>query len=489
MRRLGVAVLVAGALLSVACSRPFEPGLYRVRGESVDGFLRIGTDSLGNETALFYADSTRLMADSVWVSLSRPQIQLPFLSSGKGGTMMHFRDGRESKISLTPYQAPFFRRFVSPDLYLLPLFEVGETKDVAYGRVRNAPAGSDGILLMDLYYPLRDSLGARPLLVTFHGGGFADGDKRDTLLVEWNRHFASLGYVVASVNYRLAAHRVPGETEEAMFHAVRDANAAVRFLLKRDSLRVNSKRIFAAGADAGAVTALNLAYMREQNFPDTLSAHQSFLRGYEIRAVANLWGAVPDSTILENAQIPVISFQDENDPLVPFWEGYPFEDGQEEEDLNIFQSILEAILSVFVPETHAYRKVYGAGVIDRVLQRRKVVSELHATDGERHNLVISDDGTIDYPLFDDIKDMTARFFAGKMETSPVSLRRDPEDPQLLLIDKSEVDVCLWHVEGGAVIGKSDDTIRVLLFPDAPVHSVSVSGFYTSGLAFYETVRL
>ena len=486
MTRLGTALLVAGALLFAACSRPLEPGLYRVRGDLSDGFLRVGTDSLGNETALFYADSARLMADSIWVELVQPKILL----TGKGKTLMRFRDGREERISLTSYEPPFFRLFSNPDLYLLPLFEVGETKNVAYGRIRSAtPDGEAENLLLDLYYPLRDSMDARPLLVTFHGGGFVGGDKRDTLLVEWNRHFASLGYVVASVNYRLAAHRVPGETEEAMFHAVRDANAAVRFLLKRDSLRVNSKRIFAAGADAGAVTALNLAYMREQNFPDTLSAHQSFLRGYEIRAVANLWGAVPDSTILENAQIPVISFQDENDPLVPFWEGYPFEDGQEEEDLNIFQSILEAILSVFVPETHAYRKVYGAGVIDRVLQRRKVVSELHATDGERHNLVISDDGTIDYPLFDDIKDMTARFFAGKMETSPVSLRRDPEDPQLLLIDKSEVDVCLWHVEGGAVIGKSDDTIRVLLFPDAPVHSVSVSGFYTSGLAFYETVRL
>lgn len=485
MKRSGAIALFAGFLLLAACSRPFESGLYRVRGESVDGFLRIGTDSLGNGTALFYADSTRLMADTTWVELIRPKWSLP----GKGKPLLRFRDGREERVTLSPYEAPFFRRFVSPDLYLLPLFEVGETKNVAYGRVRNAPDGSDGNLLMDLYYPLRDSMDARPLLVTFHGGSFVGGDKRDTLLVEWNRHFASLGYVVASVNYRLAAHRVPGETEDAMFHAVRDANAAVRFLLKRDSLRVNSKRIFAAGADAGAVTALNLAYFREENFPDTLSAHQSFLRGYDVCAVANLWGAVPDSTILYNASIPVISFQDRNDPIVPFWEGYPFEDGKEEEDMSVFQSILEAILSIFVPETHAYRKVYGAGVIDRVLQDRGVISELYATEGERHDLVLSDEGEVDYPLFDDIKDKTARFFAGKMETSPVSLRRDPEDPQLLLIDNSEVGICLWQVVGGAVIGKSDDTIRILLFPDAPEHSVSVSGVYTSGLAFFEKVAL
>ena len=71
MRRLGAAVLVAGALLFAACSRSFESGLYRVRGESVDGFLRVGADSLGNETALFYADSARLVADTAWVSLKK----------------------------------------------------------------------------------------------------------------------------------------------------------------------------------------------------------------------------------------------------------------------------------------------------------------------------------------------------------------------------------------------------------------------------------
>lgn len=485
MRRLGTALLVAGALLFAACSRPLEPGLYRVRGDLSDGFLRVGMDSLGNETALFYADSARLMADSIWVELVQPKILL----TGKGKTLMRFRDGREERISLTSYEPPFFRLFSNPDLYLLPLFEVGETKNVAYGRIRSAtPDGEAENLLLDLYYPLRDSMDARPLLVTFHGGGFVGGDKRDTLLVEWNRHFASLGYVVASVNYRTSARRIPEETDDAMYHAVRDANAAVRFVLKRDSLRVNSQRVFAAGNDAGGVTALNLAYFQAENFPDSLSG-QAFLRGYEVRAVANLWGAVPDTSILFNATVPVISYQDRNDPVIPFGEGYPYDDEPIEEEVSLFQSILEAILSIFVPETHPYRKVYGAEVIDRILQEQGVTSELYTSDGARHDLILAEDGTIDYPLFDDIKDQTARFFAKWMETSPVSLRQDTEDPQLLIIDDSEVGVVLWKVEGGVVIGKSDDTIRVLLFPDAPAHSVSVSGIYTSGLSFYETLKL
>ena len=44
-------------------------------------------------------------------------------------------------------------------------------------------------------------------------------------------------------------------------------------------------------------------------------------------------------------------------------------------------------------------------------------------------------------------------------------------------------------QGGVLIGKGDDAARVLLFPDAPVHSVSVSGVYASGLTFFETVEL
>ena len=76
-----------------------------------------------------------------------------------------------------------------------------------------------------------------------------------------------------------------------------------------------------------------------------------------------------------------------------------------------------------------------------------------------------------------------------MVVAPVSLRQDPEDPQLFIIDNSEVETCLWDVQGGVLVGKGDDAARILLFPDAPVHSVSVSGVYTSGLTFFETVEL
>ena len=217
------------------------------------------------------------------------------------------------------------------------------------------------------------------------------------------------------------------------------------------------------------------------------------MRGFDVRAVANLWGAVPDTAILRNAKIPVISFQSKEDAVVPFWAGRPYEQENEKPDdgFDLLRSIFESIVSIFVPEVerHVFREMYGAGVIHRVLKRAGTPNELHAFDGDKHDLFLDDEGNIDYPLYDEIKEQTANFFASRMVVAPVSLRQDAEDPQLFIIDNTEVETCLWQVEGGVLVGKGDDAARVLLFPDAPVHSVSVSGEYLSGETFNETIAL
>ena len=479
LRRL----ILLGALLTLAlsCTRTVEPGVYTVQG----GFVRVYVDSLGNTKALMYRDTSGVWADTSSLDL------------------------KAEKSVLKPYEAPEFRLFPVNELYREPVYKVGETQDIIYGRVLRNGREDEGErmdLTMDLYIPEDGGQVARPLLVTFPGGAFRDGDKRDTTLVEWCRYFASLGYVAATVDYRQGYRRNVQSTDEAMFRALKDANAAVRFLLKRDSLLIHSERIFASGTDAGGIMAMNLAYMREENMPEiiveeedtTIVTRQALLRGFDVRAVANLWGAVPDTAILHNAKIPVISFQSREDPVIPFGAGHPFDEGGYEEEepdepedmFDWLRSVYESIVSALVPENrHAFREMYGAGVIHRVLKRYGVSSELNAFRGERHNLFIGEDGLVDYPVFDEIKDRTAAFFASRMVVAPVSLRQDPEDPQLFVIDNSEVETCLWDVQGGVLLGKGDDAIRVLFFPDAPEHAVSVSGVYISGLTFYETVEL
>ena len=474
-RRLLLVVAVLG--LTLACSRGVEPGLYTTEG----GFVRVYIDSLGVTRALMYRDTSSIWADTVSIDL------------------------KAEKLALKPYEAPEFHRFPAREMYREPVYRVQETQDVIYGRVvRNLDEeGERQDLTMDIYVPDDGGQIARPLLVTVHGGGFRDGDKRDSSLVEWCHYFASLGYVAASVDYRRGYRPNQASTDDAMYKALKDANAAVRFLLKRDSLLVHAERIFAAGADAGGILALDLAYMREENLPEiiqeeedtTIVIHQDLLRGFDVRALANLWGAVPDTAILHNAKIPVISFQSREDPVIPYGAGYPFEevvqDDEPESGWDVLRSIFESIVNVFLPkvERHPFREMYGAGVIHRVMRRYGISNELHAYNGVRHNLFYGDDGLIDYPVYDEIKEQTAAFFASRMVVAPVSLRQDPEDPQLFVIDNTEVDTCLWDIEGGVLLGKGDDAARVLMLPDAPAHSVSVSGVYASGMTFYDHVDL
>lgn len=482
-------LILAGAILLLSCSRALEPGLYRVNSASEEGFLRIGLDSLGKDTVRYYRNSGSLEADTLLVALK----------AERGKVSLAFPDGRVENVTLTPYEAPDFYRFTNREPYREPSYAVDETHDLVYGRVTSGgDSGRKRVdLTMDIYCPEDGEALPRPLLVMFHDGDFLGGDKRDSVLVEWCRYFASLGYVVSSVDYRQGYRRNVEDTDDVMFKALKDANAAVRFLLKRDSLMIHSDHIFAAGAGAGAITALNLAYVRDENLPEIIEekddtvivTRETLLRGFDIRAVANFWGAVADTAILHNAKIPVISFHSQDDPLVPFGEGYPYPDSGEKEEKGFFESALDIFLSIFIPDVPPFRKMYGSGIIHRILKDGGVLSELHAFEGERHNLFRRDDGTVNYPLFDEMKEQTAAFFAARMDTSPVALHQDPEDPQLFVINNAEVETCLWDVEGGVFLGMSDDTVRILMFPDAPVHAVAVSGAYSSGLTFYQRLTV
>ena len=178
--------------LLLSCSRAFEPGLYRIQSDGWDGFLQVGYDSLGAQDVRVYRNSGLLLADTVRAEL-RSERRKPVLA---------FADGRLEKVRLDPYQVPDFQVFPEKSLYVVPQYGVREIRDIVYGRVlHNQPdqpeAAKGEDLTMDLYEPLRDGSGSRPLLMMFHGGAFLQGDKRDSTVVEWCRYFASLGYVVS----------------------------------------------------------------------------------------------------------------------------------------------------------------------------------------------------------------------------------------------------------------------------------------------------
>ena len=294
--------------------------------------------------------------------------------------------------------------------YLAPSFEVEVEPDVVYARVEGYwseaperkpfPVGAmmrDGMrrrpldLKMDIYLPAGDTSVTRPLLLMMHGGAFYIGNKQEKGQVAWCRHFASLGYVAVSIDYRLGFRPSKAAIRQAERDALEDADNALAYLLGRGDLRIDPERVFAAGTSAGAITALSLAYGYYGDQPPADPAPR-LGPGFRIRAVGDLWGYVRDLSILERARVPLVAFQSERDPVVPFDRGYP---------LNA---------RLFTDE------VFGTKATCERAAELGIPCEHHPCPEKRHKLHLNDDWTLS-PRYEEIRDAMTRFFAAVMESS------------------------------------------------------------------------
>ena len=291
-----------------------------------------------------------------------------------------------------------------------PAYDVTVEQDVPYatavGYWSHAPVGdkkATGKLLlhsgtpkpltleMDIYTPEGDGTGKRPLLLMMHGGSFFIGHKTEPGQAGWCRYFASLGYVAVSIDYRLGYHARKSEFREAEYRALEDADAALDYLLKREDLRIDPDCIFVAGTSAGAITALNLAFRLYGSQPmDRVKPLRD--KDFRIRAVANLWGAVHDLSVLENASVAILSFQSEKDPMVPYDYGYPM-------------GRTGRLIADPMYGTHAiYEKAVSIGL----------PAEHHPCPEARHRLHL-DSEMKETPRFYEIRDAMVKFFAEQME--------------------------------------------------------------------------
>ena len=117
-----------------------------------------------------------------------------------------------------------------------------------------SPVGS-APLQLHVFQPQGEPASMRPAIVFFFGGGWSSG----TPLQFYTecRHFANLGYVAITADYRISSTH-PGNTA---FQSVADAKSAIRYLRSNaTALGIDPARIVAAGASAGghlaAATAL-----------------------------------------------------------------------------------------------------------------------------------------------------------------------------------------------------------------------------------------
>lgn len=412
------------------------------------------------------------------------------------------RKFRTAQLSWKRYEAPQFKK-ADTSLFRAPFCEVKVTKDIKYGRAEGYWTSLKGVeaevskaftegyiksfkrrkldLELDLYKPVGLD-GKRPLILFIHGGAFYVGDKQEPAYVDFCNYFASMGYVTASMNYRMGFHLGKGEIERAGYTALQDAHAAIRFLLNHaKEYGIDRENIFIAGSSAGSITALNLAFMTEDDRPGSSHGGRGLFNGndlgsisgsgndlkadFKVKAVANMWGAVSSTDILENSRTDIISFHGDADNVVPYEEGYPFSSAGE----NISRMLSE--------------KMYGSVCIDGKARSLGLRSEMHTFHGEGHALNTTGKEKTPNRNHKFIKRKIMHFFFDELVPQKAAISQDGNGYYSV---QGNVESASWQVTGGFVTAAEGNKVTVLWRKDAPEHRLTASGCYSGGIGYIVT---
>ena len=422
-----------------------------------------------------------------------------------------------SKIKYSRYSVPEFSE-ADTTLFREKCFDVKCTKDIRYASAKGYWASLPGVeqevskaftqgyvksfkhkdidLTLDLYQPERKETSApwdakhvaaqkHPLILFIHGGAFYVGDKQEPAYIDFCRHFAGLGYVTASMNYRMGFHVGKGEIQRAGYTALQDAHAAMRFLVAHaDEYGIDTGQIFVAGSSAGSITAMNLAFMGEKDRLKSSHGAKGLFNGYDlgaiatsgnnlkadfhIKAVANMWGAMFSTDLLNNSHTDIISFHGDADNVMPYGTGYPF------------SSAGKAISQMLSDE------MYGSTTIHKAALDKGLRSEMYSFKGEGHALNTTGKEKKPNGNHKFIKERMKDFFYREIV---------PVDPAIICdgsghyhIDGTSGPV-LWKVEGGFLVSDGQDGINILWMNDAPKHNIAASGYLEGGAGFVSRLSI
>ena len=443
--------------------------------------------------------SSHLRKVSVNMDGQEFKVKKIMLAKTEDGVKGRFTIQKQSyEFFLKLYKYPVYKEF--GNRYLKETYPCRIIRNVKYGQASgywttNVPQGmnyfeifAQGVsstmkkrdlnLLCDIYLPEDDDLASRPLILFIHGGAFYIGDKADNPIVLWCKHFAACGYVAVSINYRMGFKPSKTSIERCGYRAVQDAHAAVRFLLsKKEEYRINPDYLFVAGSSAGAITSLNLAFMRNSTRPASSrknagvpdlgnieSSGNSLKQDFHICAVANMWGALNSLDMLAASKTSVISFHGDADKVVPYDSGIPFSDMEKKVQVN----------KIF------FDKMYGSASIHRKAQQLGYRSELHTFKGLGHAPHV-DEANQPTSQFYFIQEHITDFFFQEFIPKETGVRRDSANPRRFRLDGNGIKEIRWKVEGGFILGAEGNSVRVV-FVEGISHSLKASAVWENGAA-------
>lgn len=232
-------------------------------------------------------------------------------------------------------------------------FGFGLDKKILYGVLPDYRGIPDSLFL-DIYFPVGSPEVEKPLIVWAFGGGFFQGKREDFSVV--CQEMAKKGIVSATIDYRLGFDGPnlgfgppfsfdAAEILRAGYRGATDMKGAIRFLkAKQAEYGIDLDRIWVGGASAGAVVALNAAFLNKDSDkpkecgewtpvgtkprPD-LGPIDGVLNqnGFDskVQGVFNFFGALLDTLAVDaDDKIAVFSYHQKDDPVVPCQANQPY---------------------------------------------------------------------------------------------------------------------------------------------------------------------
>ncbi|MBL4577885.1 MAG: T9SS type A sorting domain-containing protein [Flavobacteriales bacterium] len=347
------------------------------------------------------------------------------------------------------------------------------TSDIIYG---NAPAVTNPYisenvtfnmdLKLDLFEPMGDTLNKRPLVILAFGGGFLLGSKEDEDIQATCDSLARLGYVTASINYRLGMSiLISSSAERAVYRGVQDFSAAVRFFKEFANLyRIDTNYIFAGGVSAGSISALQMVFGEETDrpastfasgFPNSApdlgcincSGNSYNHSSTNVKALINCWGATGNVNWMEPGEdVPIVSFHGNLDLIVPYDSGFPFT----------------------ALATMPY--VYGSLPISQRADAIGLYNEFYTFAGEGHNVwgtVVNNSflggATVFFqPILHSISDFLFRFITPITEPITGVSTSCVGDTNTYSVANTTGSTYCWTVNGGSIVStdSSNNSIEV-----------------------------
>lgn len=259
------------------------------------------------------------------------------------------------------------------------------TTGVVYGQ-NVSQNGQTTTLKMDIYQPTGDNAAKRPLAIFAFGGSFVGGSRTSTDMVAFCEKFSKLGFVTATIDYRVGVNFFAADSFElarAVMRATHDMRAAVRYFMKdaytTNAYKIDTNFIFIGGTSAGAVTALHAAYLdKESDAPQYIIdiannwgglAGTSGNPGYNtpIKGVLNLAGCLSDKVFMADGGPDLCSMHGTADDVVPYGHA-----------MLVFSGIIPI------------KEVDGSGVLHPYAQSVGITSRLFTWQGGGHVPYVSD---------------------------------------------------------------------------------------------------